>query len=147
MAAMTRELEDGWDKPRSLSFTCPAPQCKQDYCVAGLPPSMWTSVWADFYPVAQGSKCKHFRHQGRSYNIFYDGALRVNRLKGKVYCPTTWLTRSKSESFWPWPGCSVGKSIIPICQGYRFDFWSEHTWKATNEFINKNNSLAHMASG
>ena len=46
----------------------------------------------------------------------------------------------------PWLDSSVGQSFIPILQGCRFDPWSGHTQKSTNEYINEQNNNSMFLS-
>ena len=49
---------------------------------------------------------------------------------------TIWQFLKKSNIKWaPWLGISVSYSIVPICQAFRFNFWSRHIQETTNECI------------
>ena len=45
--------------------------------------------------------------------------------------------RALQTEFEPWPGGSVGYSIVLMCQGCRFSSWLEHMQEAINEGMDK----------
>ena len=52
----------------------------------------------------------------------------------------------KKQTSRPWPGSSVGWSIVPLQQGFGFDPESGHTQDAPKECINKWNNKSMFPS-
>ena len=67
-------------------------------------------------------------------SLFWLVAQSMAAIVQKQYCPG------------PWPGSSLGESIVPLPQGLGFDPHSGHTRESTNECINKWNNKSMFLS-